>query len=213
MSVSAEIRSLTRRGDASVIISVELSNGQEHESVEFILLDELFLSLDVGVGEIDPEKLSMLDIYSEATAAFFSACSSFAYVPSSLRALYQKLIGKGFSRDASSMAIDIVRDRGFVDEMSIAHRRAELMLKKLWGRQRILRKLREEGFPDHALEYVSSFLEDVDFAERCECVIEKKFDGVPEDRQERDRMYASLSRLGYSLADIKRAIASISEKK
>ena len=211
MSGSARIRSLTRRGDATVLLSVEVSRADEHEAVEFILLDELFLSLDLKVGEIDEEMLYTLDRYSEVTAAYLSACMSFAYVQSSLGALYTKLVGKGFSKETSAEAIEIIRERGFVDEDAVAMRRAEIMVKKLWGRTRILRKLREEGFPDSAIEGVSEELYDVDFAEMCARVIEKKFSGVPEDRKEREKMFASLSRFGYSAGDIRSAVRLISD--
>jgi SOS response regulatory protein OraA/RecX len=130
-------------------------------------------------------------------------------VQSSLKALYRKLIVKGFSKEAGREAIEIVRLRGFVDEEDIALRRAELMVGKLWGRTRILKKLFEEGFPGKVIEHVSESLEDIDFAENCARAIEKKYSFIPKERQERDKMYAALIRLGYSSSDIKRAMANI----
>ncbi len=206
MSAFAEIISISRRADATVLVAAELRYGDECEPAEFVILDELFSSLDVCAGETDGEILCMLERYAEVTSAYMSACASFAYAPSSLRALYIKLVGKGFSREASADAVNIVRARGFVDEEAIAHRRAELMLKKLWGRGRILRKLRDEGFPDDAVLGVASKLEDVDFADKCASLIRKKYSCLPNDRRERDRMCASLSRFGYSSAEIKKAM-------
>ncbi len=211
MSGSADIRSVIRRSDATVLLRVELSNGEDRETVEFVLLDELFLQLDIKEGITDSETLSLLDMYAQVTAAYMSACASFAYVPSSLRALYLKLVRKGFSKEPSAHAIEMIRSHGFVDEDRIAHRRAELMLKKYWGRSKILLKLREEGFPDSVISDVSDMLCEVDFAENCARVIEKKFFVIPEDRKEKDRMYSSLKRLGYSAADIKNALRMLSK--
>ena len=205
------VKGISRRGDSTYLVSIEVSNESGCELVEFVLLDEIFEELLLEVGDEVGEKLQSLDFYSEVTAAYFSACSSFAYVQSSLKALYRKLIVKGFSKEAGREAIEIVRLRGFVDEEYIALRRAELMVGKLWGRSRILKKLFEEGFPGGVIEYVSESLEGIDFAENCARAIRKKYSYLPEERQERDKMYAALIRLGYSSSDIKRAIAIIHE--
>ncbi len=211
MRGSAIVKSISRRSDASYLMSVEVANESGSEIVEFILLDELFDSLDMEVGDEVSELLPTLDSYSDITAAFASACSSFAYVQASIKALYRKLISKGFSKETSREAIEIVRSRGFVDEQNIALRRAELMTEKLWGRSRILRKLFEEGFPEDVILNVSETLSEVDFARNCARVIEKKYSYLPEDRREREKMYASLSRLGYSSADIRKAMSLLKE--
>lgn len=207
----ATVKGIVRRGDSTYLVSIEVSNGSGSEAVEFILLDELFLSFDIEIGAEVGEMLSEIDFYSQVTAAYSSALASFAYVPSSLKALYRKLIVKGFSGEVSREAVELIRERGFVDEEDIAVRRAELMLEKLWGRSRILKKLFEEGFPSEIIGRVSSSLDCVDFAEKCRCVIEKKYAAMPDERKERDKMYASLTRLGYSSADIRAAISQIRE--
>lgn len=211
MSGSAIIKGIVRRGDSTCLLSVEVSNDSGRELVEFILIDELFLSLAIEIGDDVGDLLSEIDFYSQVTAAFSSACASFAYVPSSLKALYRKLIIKGFSKEASREAIEIVRERGFVDEEDIALRRAELMVEKLWGRGRILKKLYEEGFPSKVIEGVSDSLDEVDFAENCRRAIAKKYTPIPKERKERDKMYAALIRLGYSASDIREAISNIEE--
>lgn len=212
MTGSAIVKGIARRGDSTVLVTVEVSNSSGQEGVEFILLDELFLLLDIEIGAEVGEALSDIDLYSQVTAAYSSALASFAYIPSSLRALYRKLIVKGFSKETSRAAIDIIRERGFVDEEDIAIRRAELMLEKLWGRSRILKKLCEEGFPGNVIERVSDSLDGVDFSESCKRVIEKKYTEIPEDRKERDKMYAALIRLGYSSSDIRKAISTLNEE-
>ncbi len=211
MASSAIIKGIARRGDSTYLVSVEVANGSGRELVEFVLLEELFGGLLIAINDDVNERLNELDFNSQVTAAYLSACSSFAYVQSSLMALYRKLIVKGFSKEASREAIEIVRARGFVDEEDIALRRAELMIAKLWGRSRILKKLYEEGFPSSVIEYVSESLGEVDFAENCERAINKKWPVIPSERKERDRMYAALIRFGYSSSDIKGAISKIKE--
>jgi len=212
MSGSAVIKGISQRGDSTYLVSIDVANDSGRELVEFVLLEELLESLSIEIGDEIAEELSLIDYNASVTAAYSSACASFAYVQSSIKALYRKLIVKGFSKEVSRDAIDIVRKRGFVDEEDIALRRAEIMIGKLWGRSRILKKLFEEGFPGNVIEYVSESLDNVDFSENCQKAIAKKYQGIPIDRKERDKMYAFLIRLGYSSSDIRRAISQFSEK-
>lgn len=200
---------MIRRADTTVCVSVEVSNESGCECVEFVILDELLDDIGLQMGAIDEDALYELDRAADVTAAYMSACASFAYTQGSLKSLYRKLIQKGFSKESSSMAIDIVESRGFVDEDEIAARRAEIMLSKLWGRSRILKKLREEGFSDVVIRGAFESIENTDFAENCAKVIEKKYSQVPMERRERDKMYASLARMGYSSSEIKKALSII----
>ena len=68
-------------------------------------------------------------------------------------------------------------------------------------------KLREEGFEGDCVGRACAYLAEVDFIEICVELIEKKFGGVPEDRHEREKLCASLTRMGHSLADIRKAIS------
>ncbi len=211
MNGSARIKNVSRRADGSVCVSAEVSNSSGSEGVEFVMLEELFSELGADIGEIDGDVLEELDRRSDITCAYFSACSSFAYTQSSINALYKKLICKGFSRDTSLCAIELVRSRGFVDEAEIAVRRAELMTEKLWGRSRIMQKLREEGFPRDVVENVRILLENTDFVENCTRVIKKKYRCAPTDRREKEKMYAALVRMGYTLSEIRSACDLMSD--
>ena len=208
----ASVKGIIRRADTTVCVSVEVSNESGCECVEFVILDELLDEIGLQMGAIDEDVLYELDRAADVTAAYMSACASFAYTQCSLKSLYRKLIQKGFSKESSSMAIDIVESRGFVDEDEIAARRAEIMLSKLWGRSRILKKLREEGFSDVVIRGAFESIENTDFAENCAKVIEKKYSQVPMERRERDKMYASLARMGYSPSEIKKALSLIENK-
>ena len=89
MDKSAIVKGISLRGDSTYLVSVAVSNGEESETVEFVLLDELFESLNIEVGDEVGEELTTLDRYSGVTAAYFSACLSLAFVQSSLKALYR----------------------------------------------------------------------------------------------------------------------------
>ncbi len=211
----AHLTSVCRMADGRVSVSADIGCDGECESAEFVLTDELFRSLELSGGSIPEcicekycllrEDLEALDFYASVSRAYISACASFAYSPGSYRGLLRKLVQKGFSRAVAEDAVELVRKKGFVDEESIARRRAELLAGKLWGRAKILSKLREEGFDAEAMSAALEYLGEVDFAENCAALIRKKYGDMPNDRREREKLYASLSRMGYSSSDIKKA--------
>ena len=208
-----EIRSISRSSDGRVSVKIRIPSESGGEMAEFILLEELFVDLGIEKGEAPAEMLGDIRFWSSVTAAYISACASFACSQSSLRALWLKLVQKkGFDRDVATEAIEILRSRGYVNEGQIALRRAELCLDKGWGRSRILMQLRSDGFPDFAIELAREFLEESDQAQRCAALIKKKYGELPTDRHAREKIYASLARMGYSSADIRQAVRSLSEE-
>lgn len=206
------VKDISRQGDGTYMISVKVGNAYGSETMEFVLLDRFFEDLEIEIGEIDGERMGLLELFSEVTEAYESACASLAFSPCSHKALKRKLLAKRFSAQACDGAIDIIREKGYINESAIALRRAELMVEKPWGRTRIISKLKEELFCESALADVSDYLAEVDFPESCASVIEKKYPEVPADRKEREKMYSALARLGFSSSDIREALRIIQDR-
>ena len=196
-----------------VVVRVLVENEAGSERIEFSLLVGFVEELGLELGEISGEKIAAIEHYAEITKAYFSACSSFAFCEGSLKSLERKLIQKGFDRDSSHEAIDILSSRGLVNEVEIAKSRVYVFLKKKWGKIRILSKLFEEGFPHSVIESVREELDEVDFAELCVEHIRKKYREIPDDRLGRQKMCASLVRYGYSQSDIREAFKLIDQEK
>ena len=203
----ARINSIAPMGSERVVVRVTVSNPSGREEAEFLLLREHSENLELRIGAIEEELLPELEYYAEVARAYSSACSSFAFSPSSLRALLKKLLQKGFERDVASDAIAAFEKSGAIDEGEMASRRAQLLSEKLWGRSRILMKLREDGFEDGAISCAVCALEEVDFASNCAELIRKRFGSIPKERNELDKMHASLSRMGFSPSDIRAAMS------
>lgn len=203
------ISALTPSGSEKKTVRVLISNPSGREEVEFVLMNLHVESLSLQIGETDEELLPELEYFAEVAKAYNSACSSFAFTPSSYSALTKKLLQKGFAKDVSSDAIDCLKKTNYVREDEIALRRAQLFVEKRWGWKRILAKLREEGFADGSMNLAKAFLDETDFAEICASHILKKYGRVPEDEHARTLMYASLSRMGYSNSDVREAIQLI----
>lgn len=201
------INSISPVGSEKVVVRVTVSNPSGREEAEFLLLREHSEALELKIGAIDEELLPELEYFAEVARAYSSACSSFAFSPTPLKALSKKLVQKGFERDVASDAIAAFEKSGAIDEGEMACRRAQLLSEKPWGRSRILMKLREDGFEDGAISCAMSALDEVDFASNCAELIRKRFGSIPKERYELDKMYASLSRMGFSSSDIRSAMS------
>ena len=200
------ITAIAPSGSERVTVRVTVANPSGSESFEFLILKVDSERLGLAVGIIEEEILPELEYYAEVARAYSSACSSFAFSPSPLKALWKKLVQKGVDRDVATDAIEILKDSGAINENEMAVRRAQLLSEKLWGRSRILAKLREDGFEDGAVSQAMASLDEVDFASNCADLIQKRFGEIPRERQGLDKMYASLSRMGFSSSDIRAAI-------
>ena len=203
------ILSMASAGASKRKIRVLIENVSGKEELEFVLLEELCDGL--CVGEIESCTMDAIEYNSTVTGAYEAACASFSYVQSSMSKLVQKLMIKGYPSDVAKRAVELFDSRGAVDEKKLAINRTKVFLDKHWGRSRIFSKLREEGFSDSALDAVRDELEEVDFPSICAKVIRRKFGSVPEEKREREKMFASLSRFGYSGTDIKEAIRIVNK--
>ena len=207
------ITSLSSSDNGRVRVRALIENPSGSEEVEFSLLYELSSRLSLSVGEIEPELMAEIEYCADVTDAYFSACASLSYADGSLAALERKLIAKGFDRDVAADAIAIISERGLIDENEIVGSRIRAFLKKRWGRSRIIAKLREEGFQGSAIKQAQLTLAEVDFISLCAEYIRRKYPVLPDDRAAREKMYAALSRYGYSTSDIREAISLILEDK
>ena len=206
------LKEIRHRDDLTASLLIEVGNESGSERVELVILEELLDDITLCEGEIEKESLNLLDKMASVTAAYRSALSSLGFVVSSHKALYRKLLAKGYSKEACERAIDLVREKGYIDESSLAIRRAELMVEKQRGKARIISKLYEEGFCEDALEDVREFLSEIDFSEVCATFIEKKYGDVPTERREREKMFSALMRAGFSPSEIKEALKILSDK-
>ena len=199
-----------REGAGELTVRVELrgDGGSEEKALllPFELMDLIKIDRKNIPFEINEEMLDALVLYDATAHALHRAYGIISYGACSYSKLYRKLREKGVENDAAELAMNIVKDKGYIDENGLAERVCELALKKYWGRSRILRKLREDGYCEEAIEYAVEYLDEVNFAEQCAALIEKRYKKVPADRYEMQKMFASISRYGYSGSEIKEAV-------
>lgn len=213
MEERIEIISISPPRDKKIVVQVLIKSSNGSQKAEFAFAEKIWKTLSLSMGIINQEALADIEFYSEVSRAYFSAYASFAYSPSSLKALKQKLYQKGFSKNVCNEAIAIVEKDGYVKEGDIAVRRAQIFISKLWGRLRIIAKLKEEGFSDGAIREAEDFISNVEFEKNCSIAIKKQFGEIPADTRDREKMYAYLSRQGYVSADIHKAVRLLMKEK
>jgi len=121
-------------------------------------------------------------------------------------AMRKKLSQKGFSDEALDAAVVYLEEKGYIDERRDALRLCESLIKKKYGRRRILSSVRAKGYGESALRAADEYLDTLDFTELCAMAIRAKFKYLPSDRNEMQKALAKLVALGYNVNEAKNAM-------
>ncbi len=167
---------------------------------------DIVMSLDLHTGdEYDEAAAEKLLISLESLRALQKAYTYLSYNALSYKKLEGKLVGAGFSLEATELALERLMELGLVDDRELACRLKTVMLcSKRWGRRRAKEELYKRGIPS---EVCSEVLADYDDEEALTWQLEHKYGKRNlADPKERGRVTAGLARLGFSFDDIRRAL-------
>lgn len=195
-----------------IVCRMTQSTDGEARHVKGEILCDLFseLALPTTTDEptkIDEETYKRAEYLMKMTDAVKKCVELLSYSQNTRRALYQKLVLRGFARDVSADAVEYVSAQGLIDEFSMAQSLVyDMASRRLYGRQRIKSELLSKGFPIDVCERAIDQCEE-DFVELCRKMIEKLGGvGIFEDRTARAKAISSLMRHGFSFDEIKSAI-------
>lgn len=163
--------------------------------------------------EID---ISTHGIYREADGvrrAREKAMVYLSYSDHTVKSMYMKLSENGFDKDDIDEVIAFLCDRGYINETDYFERFCKhYAYKKGYGRRKIAALAYQKGFSKKTIsENADSVFSEMDFGEICANRLEKMRPGDLTDKKTRDKTIASLIRRGFSLSEIKSAIAELSE--
>ena len=206
--MTVSVLSISARGEREIAVTFEIRNGELAQKECFLLSASVFADLRLAVGECDRDTFDAVSDAAELYRATKKGLSLLGYGASSQKALYRKLVLKGFSKDIAQRATLELSESGYINENSDAVREAERGVSKLWGKKRIIAHLRSKGYPDEAIKEAVYSLEDsgIDFAQLCAERLERDIDSLPRDPKEMQKLVASLMRYGFSGGEIKKAI-------
>lgn len=207
-SVLITIRSLHAQNDgAEVALRIVIENGELREERRLVLTTEQYCELKPMRGEIGEEYYDALESASQLCAAIRAGEHLLSYGANSVRTLTQKLVHRGYLHETAAQAAQKLSDMGLIDEAGDLRRELDKCLRKLWGAKRIQAHLWSRGFGADAMAELPALLEEIDFVANCAALIRKHYGTLPTQPDDRRRMMASLGRYGYSLSEIREAIA------
>lgn len=210
--MTVTVTSITaKNGGAEFYVRVRISNGESSETRELFLLARQYAELRPERGEISEELFDELAAASEVCSAVKRGMYILGYGACSGKNMVNKLRAKGFDKETAIEAAEYLCELGYINENEDAAREAERALKKGWGRRRIAAMLCEKGYCSEAVENAMDSLREYDFSSACAAVVRKKFGSVPKDCEQRKKIFAALTRYGYSSTEIKNAISLIEE--
>lgn len=168
----------------------------------------------ISGDEIDEEELAAFEEAVGSRRAFNSALNSLDYRDHSTREIQQKLMRK-FDAQYVDEAVEKLTELDLINDERYAKLYArELFEHKKFGKMRIKSELRARGIAaETANEAVEELFdeEEPDNIERIVDIIEKKYYNKINDESGRKKVFAALTRMGYSFSDIREAMAEFSD--
>ena len=175
-----------------------------------VLVDtETFLRSGLRPGaEMTDEELHRLLQDSDAHRAKEKALYLLEHRSHSKKELTEKIARTAASREAAQAAADRMEELGLLNDEEYAQRLArELFTRKRFGPMRVKQELRQKGINPEVIDALLAEYDDDDATlENMRALLQKKYPAWAEDERERRRAFAALQRLGYSYADIRRAM-------
>ena len=206
------VLSVTPAGEGetvTVVLALPDPEGTKAQRVSFRLLAEQYAELGIKTGKITPEYAETLLDAGRLCGAIRRGIALLQYGDQSARRLAYKLTVKGVDRETAARAVAYLTQKGYIREDDTATLRAEQGIRKGWGERRIREDLIAHGFTREAVEEAMESLADTDWEENCAEAIRKKYGGIPEDRGERQKLIASMMRLGYDTDTVREAMRTI----
>lgn len=212
--MNVTIISLTPRGEDCIAVTFLLSQDKNEDFETFLISRARYSQLKLFVGAASTDVYDEVCYYAKLYEACVLAKNYLAYGDCSRKKLAMKLRGKGTDADIAEEAVSELEAKGYINDDSNAAREAERCARKLWGRRRILAALYEKGYEEEASKKAIYALEDAetDFVENCRELICKKYDSLPTDPKGKAKLFASMTRYGYSSSEINSAIGKIKEE-
>ncbi len=209
--MQAYITSISAGGLGEIIVTFEISDGENKSVSKFLISDAAYIELSLSIGASDISAYDAVERESNIYIAYKRALYALGFSSASKKALLHKLVNKGCEAEYAREAIERLEANGFFCEADFAVREGEKCLAKLWGAERIRAHLKEKGYTDNSVNSVLFAFEDngVDFEENCALLIRKKYSRIPTDKKEMQKLIASIMRYGYSLSQIKSALGNV----
>ena len=213
--MTISIVSLSARGENEVVVTFEIREGDRFQKESFLISAARMADWRLRCGETTRDCFDTVSHGAQVYGATKRGLYLLGYGACSERALCQKLIAKGVSRDVAREAVAELCQAGYINEEADAMREAERCVAKEWGKRRIVGALRAKGFSDAAIKNALNELEDagVDYVELCVRRIRKQVGVVPSEPAKKQKLISAQMRYGFSVSEIKEAFSLLNDEK
>jgi len=198
------------QGNAGVSVTVKCLEDKEAAAEIYLVNRKTVKSMQLAEGsELCPEDVKILADDAELCRAEARTVRILSYSDHSELALQRKLMSYGFAEEIAKIAAEKAVENGLVREEEQARQCVDYFLRhKFWGKKRIAMELISRGYKREAIHSAIEATDDDVFVQTAVKLIGKKYPEKPKEKTERDKMISALSRMGYSIPEIKRAIDS-----
>lgn len=185
---------------------ISFSNGEEI-SLDKDVCAEHCLMVDM---EIDCDELKKLKFQSDYVRAKSRALWYLDRMDYSEKALYDKLILKGFDKKACSAVIAKFIELGLLDDRRYAERLCEKLLNSGNSKRAAAQKMMQKGL---SYDLCKEILEETeaDEGDTLSKLIERKYLEKLSDSNNYHKVYAALVRRGFSYSDVRNALKKYTE--
>lgn len=203
----SSIRAINAGEEVKINFLTVGDNGQT-ERTSLIIPSKQYLSLKLAKGECDTELYDELARLAEIWSAVKRGTSLLSVSTCSEKALRVKLTSKGYDREIAEEAVKELVSLGLMNPFDDAFREAQKQFAKLRGKKRIAAELFAKGYSAESVRHALNKLDlsNADFVAGCRRLIEKRYTELPREPHERQKLYATLMRYGYTSSEIKKAI-------
>lgn len=168
---------------------------------------DVFVAAGLEIGsELDEDALAELAAEAQLKKAKEKAFALLSYKEYTQSELEQRL-RRHVDADAAEAAVERMRELGLVNDRDYAERYfRQLVERKGYGRLRVKQELRRKGIDAELIEELLAERADDDPTETIRAALHKKYPAAWDDEQVRRRAYAAMLRLGYTSAEVRRAL-------
>lgn len=206
--MTIQIKAFTAVSNGNIIeVAVEMTQGEHSEKRFLKVLSSDFISMRLSKGEISPELFDELERAEKRGEAYLRALNIVSFGANTAKGLIIKLRRRGIEEDAAREAVNMLLEKGYLNEEKDLNREIKRCIRKKWGRNRIVAHLHSKGYEDEVISEADDAFSEVDFPELCLELICDKCDEIPKDPKEKQKLIASLARYGYSMSEIKYAFS------
>ncbi len=203
--------SLSARGERDIAAIFAVEDGEHVQKETYLISSADVVDLKLSCGPCTPECMDAVAKAAEVRHAVKRGLYLLGYGTCSPKQLCRKLMRKEISKSIAEEAVRVLVREGYLNPTADALREAERCIGKLWGKKRIAAALFAKGYPSAITEKTLLTLEDmgVDYAELCAERIRRTVDGVPTDREKQQKLFAALTRYGFSSEEIREAFRKV----